>query len=184
MPLTFPPPPPAAAPPPPPHPAQHAPSPRRAIPHSALPFNQLSHPPHRPLPLPHHLRTTLQLFLHPPQLFLMQLPWSSQPPRLQPPHSASPNLLCPLIHRLPPHPQPPRHLRLPHTLPEQSRPLHPPPLQPRKVSPSRPHPAHGLILSESLEFVSYLSIKAPKSLTNKDLITKSLFLKDPRKNAR
>jgi len=110
---TLPPPPPTVTPPSPPHPAQHSPRSRRAILHSALPFNQLSHPPHRPLPRPHHLRTALQLFLHPLQLFPMELPWSSQPPRLQRPHPSPPNLFRPLVHRLPPHSQPPRHLRLP-----------------------------------------------------------------------
>ncbi len=33
-------------------------------------------------------------------------------------------------------------------------------------------------LSEFHQFVSYLSIKSPKSLKNKDFTTKSLFLKD------
>src|ERR1019366_8478459 len=53
-----------AAPPPPPHPAQHSPRSCRAIPHPALPFNQLPHPPHRPLPRSHHLRTPPKPSLH------------------------------------------------------------------------------------------------------------------------
>ncbi len=171
-----------AAPPPPSHPAQHSPSPRRAISHPALPFNQLPHPPDRPLPRPHPLRTPLQLFLHPLQLFRMELSWPSQPPRLQRPNPAPPNLLRPRAHRLPPYPHPPRHLRLPHALPQQPSRFHPPPLQPRKVPPNRPHPAHELTLSQFQEFVSYLLIKSPKSLTNKDFTAKSLFLKDLAKN--
>ena len=137
-----------AAPPPPPHPAQHSPRPCRRIPHPALPFNQLPHPPHRPLPT-HHLRTPPQLFLHPLQLFRMKLPRSSQSPRLQRPYPSPPNLLRPLVHRLPAYPQPPRHLRLPHALPKQPCRLHPPPLQPREISPNRPHPAHEFTLSQS-----------------------------------
>ena len=35
-----------------------------------------------------------------------------------------------------------------------------------------------LTLSGSIKSVSYLSIKSPKSLTNKDFTNKSLFLKD------
>jgi hypothetical protein len=48
----------------------------------------------------------------------------------------------------------------------------------RIIPPNRPHPAHEFTLSESPQFVSYLLIKPPKSLTNKDFTGKSLFLKD------
>ena len=180
----LPPPSPPAAPPPPSHPAQHSPSSGRAIPHPALPFNQLPHPTHGPLPTPHHLRTTLQLFLHPLQLFRMQLPRSSQPPRLQRPYPSPPNLLRPLAHRLPPHSQPPRHLRLPHALPQQPSPLHPPPLQPREVPSNRPHSAHKINSLTVLRNCQLFIDQNSKSLTSKYFTSKphssskSLFLKD------
>src|SRR5271157_3194978 len=105
-------------------------------------------------------------------------------PRLQRPYPAPPNPLSPLTHRLSSHPQPPRHFRLTHALPEQSCPLHPPLLQPRKISPNPPLRTHGFTLSQFCEFVSYLPIKSPKSLTNKDFTGNSFKLKDLGKHKR
>ena len=54
--------------------------------------------------------------------------------------------------------------------------------QPGKVPPNLPHPAHEFPLGVS-SFVSYLPIKSPKSLRNKDFIAKPLFFKDLEKAA-
>jgi hypothetical protein len=88
----------------------------------AFPFNQIRHSPGSPQAglVTETFWPTLQTFLDPSQVFRVQARPPAGTSRLaQSPFATLPDFLDPTAHRLPMHPDSPRHLRLVNALPQQ-----------------------------------------------------------------
>jgi hypothetical protein len=101
---------------------QNPPGLRGVILHPAFPFNQIRHSPASPqaVLVAESFGPTLQDFLDPSQVFRVQARAPAGTSRLaQSPFATLLQFLGPTAHRLPMHPDSPRHLRLVNALPQQ-----------------------------------------------------------------